>query len=60
VRLTPNSSASAVCRSRVPEVVGDEEAREAHVLLKVTEEVEDRRLSRDVECRYGLVGDEHA
>ena len=41
------------------EVVGDEQAREAHVPLQVAEQVEDRRLHRDVQRRHRLVRDEH-
>ena len=40
------------------EVVRDEEAGEAEVALEVAQQVEDRRLHRDVERRDGLVGDQ--
>ena len=42
------------------EVVRDEQAREAHVMLEVAQQVQDRRLHRDVERRDRLVRDEHA
>ena len=45
--------------STVAEVVRDEEAREAELLLQVAQQVEDRRLDGDVERGHGLVGDEH-
>ena len=42
------------------EVVRDEQAREAELVLQVAQQIEDRRLDRDVECRDRLVGDQHA
>src|SRR6476646_6196581 len=42
------------------EIVGDEKAREPHVTLEVAQEIQDRRLHRDVERRHRLVGDEDA
>jgi hypothetical protein len=40
------------------EVVGDEQVREAELLLEVLEEIEHLRLDRDVESRDRLVGDQ--
>ena len=42
------------------EVVRDEQAREAELLLQRPEEVEDRCLDGDVERRHRLVGDQQA
>ena len=42
------------------EVVGDEQAREAELLLQVAQQVEDGRLHGDVERRHRLVGDQQA
>src|SRR5207237_8652915 len=42
------------------EVVRDEQARDRDVALQVAQQVEDRRLDRDIERRDGLVGDEDA
>ena len=38
-----------------PQVVGDEEIREAKLLLQLGEQVQHLRLDRHVECRYRLV-----
>ena len=40
-------------------VVGDEQHRQPEPLLQVGEQVEHRRLHRDVERRHRLVGDQH-
>ena len=37
------------------EIVGDEQIREAELLLQVPEEVQDLRLDRDVDRGHGLV-----
>src|SRR5829696_2718529 len=42
-----------------PNVVGDEEHRDAGILLEVLEQVHDLRLDTDVESRGGLVENEH-
>src|SRR5687767_12075882 len=41
------------------DVVGDEEHRDAGILLEVLEQVHDLRLDADIECGGGLVEDEH-
>src|SRR5213593_1439129 len=51
----------AVARARHdPEVVGDEDHREAVALLQLLQQAEVLRLDREIEARRGLVGDEQA
>ena len=41
------------------EIVGDEDIGDAERLLKLHEQVQDRRRHRDVECAHRLVADDH-
>ena len=49
------STSCAMCRT-TPEVVRDEQVREAELVLQVGEQVQYLRLDRDVERRDRLVG----
>jgi hypothetical protein len=45
-------------RAHQSEIVGDEEQRKSLIALKPLQQIDDRGLHRDIECRCDLIADE--